>query len=119
MIKLVCFINRKPGMSMEAFKAYYEQHHVPLISRLMPFWQDYRRNFMEDTEHRAAHAEPGRANERLFDVMTELTFETAEMHRKCLDALADPVIGKLVAEDEAKFMDRASMHTFLVDERRS
>lgn len=119
MIKLVCFMNRKPGMSMDDFKKYYEENHVPLISKLTPFWQDYRRNFREDREHSAAHMEPGRPTEALFDVMTELTFENEQMHQKCLDALADPVIGKIIAEDEAKFFDRASMRTFVVDERRS
>src|SRR5262245_28735697 len=119
MIKLVCFMNRKPGMSMEEFKRYYEENHVPLINRLMPFWQDYRRNFVEDREHSAAHMAPGRQTGAMFDVMTELTFASEEMHQKCLDALADPVIGKIVAEDEEKFFDRSSMRTFVVDERRS
>lgn len=119
MIKIVCFMNRKSGMSMDEFKTYYEENHVPLINKLMPFWQDYRRNFVEDREHSAAHMAPGRSQEAMFDVMTELTFENEEMHQKCLEALADPVIGKIVADDEAKFFDRASMRTFVVDERRS
>lgn len=117
MIKLVCFMNRRPDMSMEAFKDYYENHHVPLINGLMPFWQDYRRNFLVNKDHAAAHMAPGRPTGAIFDVMTELTFVDEEMHQKCLDALADPVIGKIIAEDEEKLFDRKSMRTFIVDER--
>lgn len=33
-----------------------------------------------------------------------------------LDALADPVLGKRIADDEEKFLDRAAMVMFFVDE---
>ncbi|WP_018502584.1 EthD domain-containing protein [Parafrankia discariae] len=60
----------------------------------------------------------GRVTERLFDVMTELTYESEEMYRKMVDALTGKEVGRLIAEDEAQFLDRSSMRTYIVDERR-
>ncbi len=120
MIKLVCFMNRKQGMSMKEFVAYYEERHVPLINRLVPFHSDYRRNFIVDgSTHRPAHLDPARDDTRLFDVMTELIYDTQDDYRKIMDALADPEIGRIIAEDEANFFDRASIRTYVVEERRS
>jgi uncharacterized protein (TIGR02118 family) len=119
-IKLVCFMNRKQGMSMQDFVSYYEERHVPLINRLVPFHSDYRRNFIvEGSSHRPAHLDPARGDTREFDVMTELIYETPADYHKVMDALADPEIGRIIAGDEAKFFDRASIRTFVVDERRS
>ncbi|CAI7979731.1 EthD domain-containing protein [Parafrankia sp. BMG5.11] len=119
MIKIVSLMSRRPGLTMDEFIAYYEEKHVPLVSRLLPFYSDYRRNFaVEGTEHRTGHMAPGRATERLFDVMTELTYESEEMYRKTVDALAGEEIGRIIAEDEARFLDRSSIRTYIVNERR-
>jgi uncharacterized protein (TIGR02118 family) len=118
MIKLVALMNRKPGMTMAEFKEYYEQRHAPLIKELLPFATDYRRNFVvEGQPYRPAHSMPDRPTAPVFDVMTELTFESQEMLQKMLDTLADPAIGKRIAEDEANFLDRTTMRSCLVDER--
>ena len=120
MLKMVCLFNRKPGLTMAEFKAYYEERHVPLVTGLLANWSDYRRNYrMEDTEHHAPHGDPARTNDAVFDVMTEITYESEAMYRATMALLADPGIGKRVAEDEDRFMDRASMRVHLVDEFRS
>ncbi|ABW15152.1 Ethyl tert-butyl ether degradation EthD [Parafrankia sp. EAN1pec] len=119
MIKIVSLMSRRPDLTMNEFVAYYEEKHVPLVSRLLPFHSDYRRNFaVEGAEHRTGHMAPGRATERLFDVMTELTYENEEMYRKVVDALAGKEVGRIIAEDEARFVDRSSIRTYIVDERR-
>jgi uncharacterized protein (TIGR02118 family) len=120
MIKLVSLLNRKSGMSMSDFRTYYEERHVPLITRLLPFAVDYRRNFaLEEQPYRTAHMAEGRPNDRVFDVMTELTFADMAMFQRMLDTLSDPEIGRLIAEDEANFLDRAASRSYLVEERRS
>ncbi|WP_248833386.1 EthD domain-containing protein [Frankia sp. Mgl5] len=112
-------MSRRPDLTMNEFVAYYEEKHVPLVSSLLPFHSDYRRNFaVEGAEHRTGHMAPGRATERLFDVMTELTYENEEMYRKVVDALAGMEVGRIIAEDEARFVDRSSIRTYIVDERR-
>jgi len=120
MLKMVCMFNRRPGLSMAEFKAYYEERHVPLVTGLLANWCDYRRNYRaENTEHHAPHGDPGRSNETMFDVMTEITYESEAKYRATMAALADPEIGRRVAEDEDKFMDRGSMRVHLVEECRS
>lgn len=119
MIKILCFMNRKPGLSMEEFKAYYEDRHVPLIHRLLPHAIEYRRNFVEDRPHETGHMVQDRERGVTFDVLTELTYASEEMYQRTLDGLADPEIGSLIAEDEARFLDRESMRVVIVDERRS
>jgi len=119
MIKILCFMNRKPGLSMEEFKAYYEERHVPLIHRLLPHWIEYRRNFSEERPHNSAHMVETRPRDVEFDVLTELTYENEDMYQRTLAALADPEIGAIIREDEARFLDRETMRVVIVDERRS
>ncbi len=120
MLKMVCLFNRKPGLTMAEFKAYYEERHVPLVTGLMANWCDYRRNYrMEEAEHHAPHGDPARKDDAVFDVMTEITYESEAKYRATMAALSDPEIGRRVAEDEAKFMDRSSMRVHLVEECRS
>lgn len=103
MVKRVSLMFRRPGMSMADFRAYDEERHIPLVTRLLPPAQDYRRNdAVEGETHRSAHAAAGRPPaERLFDVLTELTY-------------ASPV-----AEDEERFLDRTTMRSYVVEEFRS
>lgn len=119
MIKILCFMRRKPGLSMAEFKAYYEEEHVPLIQRLMPFYAEYRRNFVEERQHETGHMIQDRSSDLDFDVLTELLYADEAMYQKNLDALADAEIGAIVREDEEKFLDRASMRVVIADERRT
>ena len=119
MIKILCFMRRKAGLSMAEFKSYYEEHHVPLIERHMAFYTEYRRNFVEERQHETEHMVQDQAFALPFDVLTELTYADEAMYQKNLEALADPVIGALVRADEEQFLDRASMRVIIADERRS
>lgn len=114
--KLVTLIRRREDLTAVEFRDYYENVHVPLITRLLPFWADYRRNYLDDTAQQVGHHAARRASHRPFDVITELTYADDDMRRRVTDALRDPRIGALIAADEANFMDRESMQTFLVDE---
>jgi len=44
-IKIMCFLKRKAGMSPAEFKAYYESTHAPLIEKMLPFYKTFTRNF--------------------------------------------------------------------------
>jgi len=117
-VKVLCFLKRKPGSTHQQFMDYYENNHAPLITRLLPFYHGYRRNFLRpsqnyDTRHldNKIEAEPD------FDVVTELTFETQKAYQKMVDALNDPAISAEITADESKFMDRTKMAVYIVDER--
>lgn len=118
MIKIVCLFNRKPGLSLAEFKDYYETKHVPLVNRLLPPAREYRRNYaMEGRDYASAHLDRPRGHERPFDVITEVSFDDERHYQQMVDALADPQIRSLIAQDEEKFLDRPMMRTFFVDER--
>lgn len=120
MIKMLCMMSRKKGMSRADFKAYYEANHVPLVERLLPFYVKYSRNFVCDVQdYQPAHVDNHADNEPEFDVVTSLTFESQAMYQKMVDALADPEIGGQIARDEENFFDRDAMRIYLVEEHRS
>lgn len=117
MIKILCFLRRKDGMTLAEFKAYYENNHAPLIKRLLPFYDSYKRNFAAEVQNYATgHINNKAAGARDFDVVTELTFSSQENYQKMIDALSDPVIGGEIARDEENIFDRDDIRVFLVEE---
>jgi len=110
MVKKMCFLKRKPGMSMADFRDYYEGHHAPLIKRLLNFHTSYKRNYLAETKgNKAGPPAP-------FDVITEMTFDSREDRRKMVDALRSEEIGGIIARDEEMLFDRGAMVVYLVDE---
>lgn len=116
MIKLVCFFKRKLGMSLEEFRDYYENNHVPLIRSLLPLAEDYRRNYLQPGGiFTPAHlANPAAAPD--FDVITEVWYRDRDAFEAMNRAFEDPAIGDAIREDEERFMNRDEMVMFLVDE---
>lgn len=118
-IKMMTLFRIKPGVSREECIAHYEAQHAPLIMRLMPgVFTDYRRNFVIPgsqyfPDRMGSDAPPFPS----FDMITELWLASEEKFQEMARLSDDPVIGKAVADDEARFLDTASMVMFLVDER--
>ena len=107
MHKLVLTVKRKPGLSIEEFKAHYEDVHAPLAwSHMKPYLARYVRNHI-------ARA-PGGA-EAPFDCIAELWFHDRAAFEAC-GAWARSEEGQVLARDEELFMDRSSMRPYLVDE---
>ena len=48
MIKVLAFIKRRPDLDQAAFRDYYEHHHAPLVNVLLPYYQEYTRNYLEE-----------------------------------------------------------------------
>jgi len=114
-MKMVLLLKRKPGITAEEFKNHYESSHAPLATRLLHFGT-YKRNYINKEElYSAGHVENA-APLPDYDVVVEIGFESRDDYQKMLDALADPVIGKEIADDEAKFLDRDALQMFFVEE---
>nr|WP_245405841.1 EthD domain-containing protein [Sphingobium sp. Sx8-8] len=111
----MCLINRKPGMSVEDFRTYYETNHVPLVTRLLPFFTAYERNYRD----RAYSFVPAHLATRFigpeFDVVTEVSFAGPPDYQRMLDALANPEIGDVIRADEENFLDRRTMALYMVE----
>jgi hypothetical protein len=101
--KILLFMKRRPGMTMEAFQSYYENHHVPLCQKYASGGVSrYLRRFL--TPHR--NPETGAAEELQFDVITELWFKDEAVFRGTVKYLATSVMPDEVVEDEKQLFDR-------------
>jgi hypothetical protein len=111
-IKIVALIAKRPDMTPEAFRDYYEQHHAPLIESLSPALAAYRRNYVDQSTLWSADG----LREVSVDVITELWFDDEEALAAQEEVMRDRDVRRRVAEDEARFMRRELTRIFRVDE---
>src|SRR5712692_5632277 len=102
MVKVLAFLTRKEGIGMQAFIDYYENKHVPLITRLAPTPLIYKRRYLVRDDPLTAS---GGAVD--FDVVTEVGFVDRTALLAWMAQLSGPGAGEQVAADEAKFLDRS------------
>jgi len=100
--KILLFMKRRPGMSFEAFKDYYENHHAPLCAKYASGMSRYLRRFI--TPH--PNPETGATDELQFDVITELLFEDEAVFRGTVKYLATSIMPDEVVADEKQLFDR-------------
>jgi EthD domain len=101
--KILLFMKRRPGMSFETFKDYYENHHAPLCAKYTSGVGRYLRRFL--TPH--PNPETGATEELQFDVITELWFKDEAIFRGTVQYLATSIMPDEVVEDEKQLFDRA------------
>jgi EthD domain len=101
MLKRFAFISKRTDISTEAFIDHYENHHVPLILSLAPTPLVYKRHYL---------AEPTD-----IDVVTELGWEDDAAFEAWMSRIREH--GDIVAEDEARFIERDRMRSAVVEER--
>jgi len=107
MITSIALLRARDELSHTAFVDYYEKHHVPLVLSVAPAPAEYSRSYLPPRGERRTPAD--------FDVVTRLGFHTAAEREAWLAAVyAD---GSGVAEDEARFLDRAATRSWIVTER--
>ena len=103
--KILMFMKRKPGLSMEQFRDYYENSHVPLALKYSQSVARYVRRYIEPQPH----AESGTCEELPYDVITELWFDDEATWRGTVDYLANNVMPDEIVTDEANLFDRSTM----------
>ena len=102
MIKLVCFFRRKPGVSRDEFHRHWLENHGPLIAENPSLAQHlvrYEQNHRMDADY--AREDPGD-----FDGATVQWMESMKSFQAFV---AEPDYGRLIAPDEARFIDRSSI----------
>lgn len=116
MLKSVEMIKRKPGLSREEFRRYYEEVHAPLaVKHFGRYYARYVRNYVR------RHV---RGEEPQFDCITEIWFKDARAAQSLVDDLGGSgasdgyvtELGRIFREDEERFMDRTSLVAFTVTE---
>ena len=111
MIKVIALLRRKDGLSREAFIAYYETRHAPLIRSLLPDIADYRRNYVD-----RAGAFESAVTAIDFDSVTEIRFADRAAYDRFLARSAETDVARAIAEDEENVFERAATRMFVVDE---
>jgi hypothetical protein len=101
--KILMFMKRRPGMTFEAFRDYYENHHVPLCLKYTSGVSRYLRRFLTPQPN----PETGATQELQFDVITELWFEDEATFRGTVQYLATSIMPDEIVEDEKRLFDRA------------
>jgi uncharacterized protein (TIGR02118 family) len=113
--KILMFMKRRPGMSFEAFRDYYENHHAPLCEKYASGVRRYLRRFV--TPH--ANPETGADDELQFDVITELWFDDEATFEGTVKYLATSIMPDEVVADEKQLFDRAKTRMATVVEYES
>ena len=103
--KILLFMKRRPGMTLEAFRDYYENHHAPLCAKYSSGVGRYVRRFL--TPH--PNPETGESGELPFDVITELWFEDEATFRGTVKYLSTSIMPDEVVEDEKRLFDRPKL----------
>jgi uncharacterized protein (TIGR02118 family) len=110
--KILLFMKRRPGMSVAAFRDYYEGHHVPLATKHASGINRYIRRYIEQQPH----PETGAGEDLAFDVITELWFDNKAIFDGTLHYLTTTVMPDEIVEDEMRLFDRTSMRIATVVE---
>jgi uncharacterized protein (TIGR02118 family) len=109
-IKLICFLKRKPGMSPEEFHAYWRDHHGPLVAstRSGGHVRRYEQNPRALADYRRDGDDAG------WDGVTEQWFDSVDEFYASLreDDYA------LIDEDTHRFLDVPSLQFILTEEPR-
>ena len=110
--KILLFMKRKPGMSVEDFRAYYESHHAPLAAKSSTALQRYIRRYITPQ----THPETGPRAELEYDVITELWCKDEAAFNTLLAYLTTSLMPDFIIEDEKNLFDRSSFRIATVVE---
>jgi uncharacterized protein (TIGR02118 family) len=105
-LKLTFCLRRKPGLSLAEFQDYWLNKHGPLVRRLQPalgmarYVQVHRRDDELDLGMAKARGAP-----EPYDGVAELWWESEEVFRASGRTPEGREAGRLLLEDEARFID--------------
>jgi hypothetical protein len=101
--KLLLFLKRKPGMSLEAFRDYYENVHAKLGEKFTAGIVRYARRYVQPP----AHPLTGVVDELEFDVITEIWFSDRAIMDDVIDKFMRDAMPDEVKQDELRMFDRS------------
>jgi uncharacterized protein (TIGR02118 family) len=108
MIKLICFLKRKPGMTPEEFHAYWRDHHGPLVMSTKSG------SHVRRYEQNARPLDSYRPGDDGWDGVTEQWFDSvADFYASLREEDY-----KLIEEDTHRFLDVPSLQVVLTDDAR-
>jgi uncharacterized protein (TIGR02118 family) len=112
MVKVIVLLKKRSDVSYEKFRDHYENIHAPLVTKLLPHFTEYKRNYI-------VHGDPGHRDAKdlfPFDVVTELRFASLADHDQFFTRIKDPAIHDQLLECEEAFLDFETRARYRVDE---
>jgi len=116
MIKHVALMKFRSDVPRADLIDRYEREHVPLVRSLLPFFSDYRRNYVADhpmVPRGRGQRDPAQPD---FDVATQLWYQDPKQLIALSQALGDPAIEAAILESEARLFDQSTMTILECDE---
>ena len=123
MLKMIATMKRKPGLTREEFRAYYETRHTQLAKLIAECVLDYRRSYPvpnpaePEKIYNPSGSELADLDDSAFDCMTEVWFKDEEALIKLYEIMARPDVAALFEEDEKRFVDRSTTRIVICEER--
>jgi len=120
MAKLVFLLKRKPGITKEQFREHYESSHVKLAEKYIGhLLTGYHRNYPVFATLNPSEQPEGsevKPYDFQYDAVTEMRVRDEAAIAEIARIFNDPAIQPILAEDELKFLDRASTVMLVCDE---
>lgn len=113
MFKVVALLKRRPGMSMEEFKDYYERVHLPLGAQYLKGNAiQHMRRFLTPMPSPVS----GEIPDSDCDAIMEMWFENREQFEQAMKPFQEPGLAARIVADEANLFDRDRIRMFFVEE---
>jgi len=111
-VTVITLLKRRPGMSVEDFRAYYEASHRLIGEQVLSgIATRYERRYLSPTDGIDAECD--------FDVITEVDFPDEAAREEFTRVVSDPETLAMIVADEEKLFDRARIRTFTMTSCRS
>ncbi len=116
MFKVIGLLKRRPGMSVDEFREYYETKHRLIGEKyLRGNAERYMRRFTTPVPHRVT----GEPVEPEHDVILEIWYADREAYEATSKLLRAPDAAKEIADDEERLFDRPRTQFYIVEEHES
>jgi len=109
--KILLFMRKRPDISTEQFRDYYETRHAPFCEKYSTAVSRYIRRYIEPQNHPETGAFPD-----AYDVITELWFDDKALYEGTLAYITSSIMPDEVVADEMNLFDRSSFRIATVVE---
>ena len=112
MLKQVCLLKRRPGMTMQEFIDYYENRHSKIALSALTQARRYVRRYVKPEKNPIT----GESVELDFDVVMELWWDSRADYEASMKMFGEKDLYKIVYEDEEKIFATHENRVFTVEE---
>lgn len=112
MIKMICFLKRKVGLSRDDFREHWLHRHGPLVASL----PDFRRHIVRYEQNCRLDSDYARDEDGAVAGFDGVTIQWFASRRDFYSFAMEPSYKDTIFLDEAKFLDRASLSFLLCHE---